>query len=904
MPPALKKSADRKVYLKMFSRQLQMTKGKTLFEHYIDICKTGNVSIGDKYLIIFALLEEIGTIEDIKTEVPVDKLLKMADLESESLRLLSFDKLLGNIAAYWTSKDPNYRKYKEKFLSENQLHPFYQMLFEVIEDDKETKFIDNFLKHLKNLKECFKKRYVNDYNVDTLTTDYLCTIVKSAVLNDRRKIIDHILKHNNFDPTYKEFLKEIVTIEGIENEAPVDKLLKMADLGNENFRRDRLSLVDDLLGNIVAYWTSDVPNYQNYKKNFLNDNQLRPFYQMLFEAIEDDKETTFIDNYFENLENLQECFKKRYVNDYNVDTLSTDYLCTIVKSAVLNDRRKIIDHILKHNNFDTIYMEFLEKIGTIEDTKNDVPIDNLLQMADLENENARRDRLSLVDDLLGNIVAYWTSKDPNFKKYKKKFLCDNQLRPFYQMLFEVIQDDKETKFIDNYFKNLKNLQECFKKRNVNGYNVESLTTDCLWAIMRSAVLNDRRKIIDHILKQNNFVTIYLKFPPNIRTSGTANYFALKMLEVGYEMGRIGNGEIPETWITPEVLTNFLDSRIIYKGEDSIELDSSFLLHNYTKQVQVKSLADVEDNLKLIFWEDTRALEYIIESPSLRKSITHPVIATYIDLKMKKFKWIYWINLIMYIAFFMSPLTLLIAGYNPWLACISVVFLAARESFQYVCLEENYLKKSTNKLEVLLIIYSFIYILLVLVWGLSSNLMRFLSVILILFVTTDFLVSLRFAAPLFKFVIMLKKVAWTSIKYFIMNSIILIPFTLSFFILFIKEQNDKPKEKNENLEEKNEEDDVFQNFENFFTAFAKIVMMLSGEFAIEPHKLNYYQQVFLLIFVLTAFMLFNQYLAVIIGDVDKRRKDARCLMLMQNAEIIIKTSKYCLKNFEKLSTNKK
>ena len=544
-----------------------------------------------------------------------------------------------------------------------------------------------------------------------------------------------------------------------------------------------------------------------------------------------------------------------------------------------------------------IIFALLEEIGTIEDIKNEVPIDKLLKMAHLENENCRRDRLSLVDDLLGNIAAYWTSKDPNYEKYKEKFLSHNQLHPLYQMLFEVIEDAKETKFISNFFDNLMNLQKCFTMR-YDGYGIEHATTDCLWAIMRAAVLNDRRKIIDHILKHENFVTIYMKFPPNIRTSDTASYFALKMLEVGYEMGRHEKGEIPESWITPEVMKTFLDSRIKFSDKDSIEIDSSFLLHNYTKQVQVKSLADVEDNPKLIFWEDTRALEYIIKSTSLRKSITHPVIATYIDLKMQKFKWIYWINVIMYIAFFVLPLILLIfPWYNSWFAYISVVFLAARELFQCLFVEENYLHKNKNKFEVCMIVWSYLFIGLFQMkesWELSPNLMRLLSVLSILLMTSDFLVSLRFAAPIFKFVIILKKVAWTSFKYFIMNLIILIPFTLSFWILFTDEKNEKNVEKI----------DVFKNFEFFSSAFAKVVMMLSGEFAIEPHKLSLYQQVFLLIFVLTTFMLFNQYLAVIIGDVDKRRKDARYLMLMQNAEIIIETSKYCFKNFEKLSTNKK
>ena len=540
-----------------------------------------------------------------------------------------------------------------------------------------------------------------------------------------------------------------------------------------------------------------------------------------------------------------------------------------------------------------IVFSLLEEIGTIEDIEEDVGIDDLLEKAIKGSVN--NECLELTDNLLGNIVAYWTPNDPNYQHYKEKFLSSGQLQPLYEMLFDVIEEDNDAKFVYNYYENLKKLQACFKARYGVDSNTEHLTTNCLFVIVKAAIFNNRRKIIDHILKHDNFEKLTLKFPPNTRTSEAASYFALKMFENGYEMGR-GNVEIPNSWITPEILKEFLDSRFKHYNDDLIEFDCNFLLHNYTKQVQVKSAIDVEDNPRLIFWEDTKVLENIIKSSLLRKCITHPVIATYIDLKKMKFQWIYWLNLLLYFTFFIVPLTLLaFSWYDPGFAYISVVFLLLRELVQFCCIENRYFEILSNKFEVVFIFVSLAFVVTFHnreSWKVDETLLGFCSVIMTLASSFDFLVSLRFSAPFFQFLLMFKTVLDTSAKYLWMNSIILVPYTLSFCILFTKDAtypNDQPEN--------------FENFHFFSSAFIKIFMMMSGEFAIEPHKLNGCQKLFLLIFVLTTFMLFNQYLAVLIVDIEKRSKDTRYLMLLQNAEDVTLVSDFCHQCFTKCYKSK-
>lgn len=75
--------------------------------------------------------------------------------------------------------------------------------------------------------------------------------------------------------------------------------------------------------------------------------------------------------------------------------------------------------------------------------------------------------------------------------------------------------------------------------------------------------------------------------------------------------------------------------------------------------------------------------------------------------------------------------------------------------------------------------------------------------------------------------------------------------------------------------------IFRNFNNPFTSFQKTLMMLSGEFTIDPYTLDSVpKQVLFMFFVCTSFILFNLINGLAISDVAQLKEHAEFLNLKQ------------------------
>jgi hypothetical protein len=73
--------------------------------------------------------------------------------------------------------------------------------------------------------------------------------------------------------------------------------------------------------------------------------------------------------------------------------------------------------------------------------------------------------------------------------------------------------------------------------------------------------------------------------------------------------------------------------------------------------------------------------------------------------------------------------------------------------------------------------------------------------------------------------------------------------------------------------------TFRNFENPFQSFQKTLMMLSGEYTIDPYTLDdASKQVLFLFFVITSFILFNLINGLAISDIQQLKEHAEYLNL--------------------------
>lgn len=297
--------------------------------------------------------------------------------------------------------------------------------------------------------------------------------------------------------------------------------------------------------------------------------------------------------------------------------------------------------------FQLIFL-LLEELQTVDDIETTVYIEKLFVWADNKNKGRETievldffesdeimeelEKLFFVDDLLGHIVAYWTIEDLNYHRYKAKF---ESLSPFFGLMFNILEDEDD-KFIENFKSSFMESEESYEDRYGNS---QHYSINFLFILLLCAMLNDRRNVIDHILSYNNFETVNLFFPPNMRTTETTKYVALKLLDAG------DVDVIPPSWLTCKGFEEFLSSRIKHEDENLVSLDCSFLLHSHTKKCKVSEKSDVGE--KLIFWEDTDILKFIYESDKLKHFISHPVIAEYLSLKSYKYREHNLISLLMF-----------------------------------------------------------------------------------------------------------------------------------------------------------------------------------------------------------------------------------------------------------------
>lgn len=497
----------------------------------------------------------------------------------------------------------------------------------------------------------------------------------------------------------------------------------------------------------------------------------------------------------------------------------------------------------------------LEEIGTIDEIQSDEVIDYFLKLMGKTDQYAHE--LFEIDDLLGIMVIYWTPRKGQYENYKQKMI---QINPFFDILFMTIEK-KYDEFVECFSSKFDELEDVYETRydvsvtqkDTDDHLYELYSSNFMFILFLAAIRTNQHMLIDFIFKNDWFVTINFGFPENVKTSEIHYYAALNLLKHRHELGR---ANIPEDWLTHEVLDDFLDSRISYRDKDYIEIDCTSLLHAESQKIKVKGPADVTD--KLLMLEDTMSLAYIRDHENLKNLIAHPVIETYINLKSLKYHRIFVYNFWAFVLLYILPFVALIShNHNEisdsamWTVLISnrwhyigIIFLILRESFQCIISGSviSYLKQRSNIFDMILITLSITlsvcsYCKSNKFVDISPSSMAFLEVALILFTT----ISATSLIPLSYVPInmqILKKVSLTFLNIFYTFAIILIAFSFSFCIMFedpCKNPNSKNincTESTESTDEKEDDAEPIDNFQYPHTALMKIIIMLSGKISID------------------------------------------------------------------------
>lgn len=570
-----------------------------------------------------------------------------------------------------------------------------------------------------------------------------------------------------------------------------------------------------------------------------------------------------------------------------------------------------VDIVLSHKedyvNIFFLVIYFLEEIGTINNIKNDEVIDSFLNLMTQANEYS--EELYELDDLLGIMVIYWTPDQKEYSAYKQKLV---ECSPFFRLLFLIIEK-KQEEFFEKFQIEFDKLEEMYEnrydisitQRESNEHKYELYSSNFMFVLFLAAIRTNQHKIIDFIFKNDSFVTIEFGFPENVEPTEIHYYAALNLLKHGHELGR---PNIPNDWLTKEVLEEFLDSRIIYRDQELIEINCSCFLHAETQKTKIKGSSDLSD--KILMMDDTTALQFIKENENLKHLITHPVVEAYINLKSFKYQRIFVYNFWAFVILYILPITALlfnnhvpdsansvwISWIKPELHYIGIIFLITRESFQGMISGSfwAYIKQQSNIFDVFLIFLSIAISVYSSVDSKPSMYKNLLEVSLILFTTicATSLLPLSFVPINMQ---ILKKVSMTFMKIIYTFAIILIAFSFSFCIIFedyfknIKSQNGTDvKECNCNASEQEEYEKIegIESFEKPHTSFLKILIMLSGEYSIDPAGLKSTQLAFFGFFVVSSFILFNLILGLSIEDVQELKTGSRQFNLITKAKKLI------------------
>jgi Ion transport protein len=295
---------------------------------------------------------------------------------------------------------------------------------------------------------------------------------------------------------------------------------------------------------------------------------------------------------------------------------------------------------------------------------------------------------------------------------------------------------------------------------------------------------------------------------------------------------------------------------------------------------------------MMLWDDDRTLQYILKHKNISSVISHPVVSTFIELKYSKYKMLFRINFWFFLFLFVIPFSLFIfyesneISFKLYATCVlSIAAFSVKEFVQYRIAKSpmNYLKDLTNKIDIPLLFLS-CFLLAAFAFDWSPEVQSLLEVFFIFVMTWDAMTMLPIE-DVSRTLQIIKKVIMTFVKVFCSFALIILAFAFSFRILFGAE-NLGPR--NSTVDETEREPNM-RNFEGIITTFVKVLVMMAGEYTIEPSKLKWYQLALFGIFVVFSFILFNLLLGMSIEDIQNLREDSLQRDLERKARKFIETN---------------
>lgn len=405
---------------------------------------------------------------------------------------------------------------------------------------------------------------------------------------------------------------------------------------------------------------------------------------------------------------------------------------------------------------------------------------------------------------------------------------------------------------------------------------------------------------------------------------------LELLKRGAYIGvRNKFNQLSISSINPRVLEKHFDNCISTNGfrlgDDNFELrfDYTNLVPIEIRENAHKSTEESKQSMEACPDEMT-SIEYMSKTSELRHLIRHPLIASFLFLKWNRFAFIFYINFLLCTLFSVSTVSYILFCYNEehtsteikqMMRCVTIVltiYITIREISQFIFSPRVYLRCADNYLECILIVFT----VLILFDLCSDEWRRTISATTILLIAIEIFI-LAGSLPFFSFsthYVMLKTVTWSFLRSLSLYAIILVAFSLSFFILLHDNKSEtkkqptnnspyspynQPPEANNKKSDSDEDDDGGLNrFSNLGLSIIKTVVMSTGEFdasSIDFDVNPWSYIVFIAFLFIISTVLLNLLNGLAVSDTQAIKSDAELTNFIRRCEVLSRYEKALLNN---------
>lgn len=380
------------------------------------------------------------------------------------------------------------------------------------------------------------------------------------------------------------------------------------------------------------------------------------------------------------------------------------------------------------------------------------------------------------------------------------------------------------------------------------------------------------KILAEYLQRRNIdAGVFLNYRDE--QGSTALHYAtdniLTLLSLGGSLVEKDNfGNTPLESIEPKILEKFFDSncKVIKNGEKDYDL-----------RINYKSLMTATG-------PDSEFLNTMIQNPNLNYLTNHPIVAIYLELKWKKFKWLVYFSLFLYFCAYISLLVygstfISVQKSHSWLLIFAFALLSFEEILQIWIFRSYYFWRLENYID-LSLLCGLLY-LIASGWLEKLNNQNLLVAFSVVFLNSTLGIFMQLGNISFFTVkvLLLEKTIITFLKYIAFYSFPL----LAFFLCFLKLNDDE-----NNL---------------FFIMFYEIVVMFAGDPDSEYPKQHFKRNPIFGHFIYIVFVIFigiilqNLLLGLAINDLQTIQNEVQFIHAKERSKYITKVENIIIKKLE-------